>query len=367
MGYYGRGYGNWSPYVPVASRRAAAERERRRLEKQGSKLSPVVIEGRTIAHTFWGQSWCQNLEGYGDFANRLPRGRTYVRNGSVIDLQIAAGEVRALVSGSSIYRVAVQVDPVPGPRWEALCQECASEIDSLVELLQGRFAKGVMERICRQGKGLFPSPRELRFSCSCPDWATVCKHVAAVLYGVGARLDANPELLFTLCQVDSRELVSQAAADVPLTRRGPAAGRVLVDEDLGGLFGVELLEPVAGQKKAAAAPGTRAPKGSKATEAAAAPKTRAPKGRKAAEAAAEPKTRVPKATKAARATASRPTQENMTKVIPALTEAPRPLRPKPARCLYPGCRLTGTVRDEGYCSVHGMMWRDGDIPGPGSR
>src|SRR5271157_640624 len=153
MDYYG-----WRPYVSTAERRRQALRKIQQLRKKGHHVSPVVVEGRTIVKTFWGKAWCENLERYSDFANRLPRGRTYVRNGSVFDLQIAPGEIKALVSGSEIYEVAVKVAPVAKARWRSICQDCAGAIDSLIELLQGRFSKGVMERVCRQKTGLFPSP-----------------------------------------------------------------------------------------------------------------------------------------------------------------------------------------------------------------
>src|SRR5437867_8872234 len=161
----------WRAYVRAAQRRRQAERELGRLRKKGQAVSPVVIEGRTIARTFWGKAWCDNLERYSDYSNRLRRGRTYVRNGSVLDLQIAPGEVKALVSGQEVYRVAVQVSAVPKAPWTAICRDCAGAIDSLVELLQGRFSKGVMERICQPKTGLFPAAAQIRFSCSCPDWA----------------------------------------------------------------------------------------------------------------------------------------------------------------------------------------------------
>src|SRR5512140_266151 len=164
---------DWRPYVSVAERRRNAEREMQRLRKNGHPVSPVVLEGRTIAQTFWGKAWCDNLERYSDFDNRLPRGRTYVRNGSVVDLQIAPGEVKALVSGSSIYKVAIKVSQVPKKHWGSICTDCAGGIDSLVELLQGRFSKGVMERICRQQTGLFPAPAQIELSCSCPDSAAM--------------------------------------------------------------------------------------------------------------------------------------------------------------------------------------------------
>lgn len=242
-------YGDWGfpRYVSVAERRRKAEREMAKRRKQGHNVSPVIIEGRTIARTFWGKAWCENLEGYSDYANRLPRGRTYVRNGSVIDLQIGKGDVEALVSGSEIYRVSVKVTPIGKARWQALCKDCAGGIDSLVELLQGRFSKGVMERICRQNVGLFPSPREIRLACSCPDGAYMCKHVAAVLYGIGARLDNQPELLFRLHQVDQADLIAKASSALPLAKTAPPPSKVLASDDLSAIFGVDM-EPDTGKK-----------------------------------------------------------------------------------------------------------------------
>ncbi len=238
MGFY---YG-WRPYVSVAERRRQAAAEMARLKKKGQPVSPVLVEGRTIVKTFWGKAWCENLERYSDFENRLPRGRTYVRNGSVIDLQIAPGEIKALVSGSEIYKVKVKVAPVAKARWQSICKDCAGAIDSLVELLQGRFSKGVMERVCRQKTGLFPSPDEIQLSCSCPDWADMCKHVAAVLYGIGARLDQQPELIFRLHNVDEKELIARAGTALPQAKKAPAAGKVLGDEDLSAIFGLDIAQ-----------------------------------------------------------------------------------------------------------------------------
>lgn len=233
-------WNEWRPYVSQAQRRRRAAVEMAKLKKKGHPVAPVVLQGRTIASTFWGKAWCDNLEGYSDYDNRLPRGRTYVRNGSVVDLQIAPGEVSARVSGSDLYTVKVDIVPVPKPRWKSICKDCSGGIDSLVELLQGRFSKGVMERICRQRSGLFPAPEEIRFSCSCPDWASMCKHVAAVLYGIGSRLDDKPELLFRLRKVDEKDLLAGAAAGLPISRKKPAAGKVLGAADLSGIFGLDL-------------------------------------------------------------------------------------------------------------------------------
>ncbi|MDH3288204.1 MAG: hypothetical protein OEP48_10855 [Betaproteobacteria bacterium] len=243
----------WKPYVPSAERRRQAARAVARFKKKGATMMPVVLDGRAMAKTFWGKAWCDNLERYSDYSNRLPRGRTYVRNGSVIDLKIAPGELTALVSGSSIYTVRAQITAVPKVRWKAVCADCAGAIDSLVELLQGRFSKGVMERICRQDTGLFPSPKEISFTCSCPDWATMCKHVAAVLYGVGARLDQNPELLFALRKVDHNALVATAGRDLSLGGKGPATGKVLEEAGLAEMFGIELVARTEGPASAGTA------------------------------------------------------------------------------------------------------------------
>jgi len=231
-------FGRWGRYVPVSQRRRQAELERDRQAKIGESASPVILTGRTIARTPWGTAWCAAIESFSDYGNRLPRGRTYVRNGSVIDLQITPGQVVAHVSGSRIYRTTITVAPIAGPVWQKIVRDCAGAIDSLVELLQGRFSKAVMLRMCREKDGLFPESRQIRFDCSCPDGAYMCKHVAAVLYGVGARLDAQPELLFILRQVNVADLLVNAGTRVETS---PAEGeRVLAEDDLSALFGLEL-------------------------------------------------------------------------------------------------------------------------------
>ncbi len=187
----------------------------------------MIIEGRTIANTFWGKAWCENLERYSDFSNRLPRGRTYVRNGSVVDLQIAPGVIRAYVSGSSLYEVELKIVPVAKAHWKSICNDCSGAVDSLV----GAAARAIVQ----SGDGAnLPSaarivsiPAEIRLSCSCPDWADMCKHVAAVLYGIGARFDHQPELLFRLRGVDETELIASAGHGIPLAKQGPLRARFL--------------------------------------------------------------------------------------------------------------------------------------------
>ena len=247
--YYG-----FRPYVSVAERRAKAAREMAKLAKQGKVIQPVRLEGRTIARTFWGKAWCDNLESYMDYANRLPRGRTYVRNGSVVHLEIRSGEIEATVSGSELYKVSINIAPAAKAKWKKLCQECAGAIGSLLELLRGRFSDHVMGIITRKETGLFPAPAEIKLKCSCPDWATMCKHVAAVLYGVGARLDQSPELLFALRSVNHEELITQAASAGDLAGKATAAGTELAESDIGAVFGIEL-----DSQTATPAPATPAP------------------------------------------------------------------------------------------------------------
>jgi len=274
MGY---GYGGWAPYVSVAERRKKAEKAAAKTKKAGADLSPIESSRGAIAKTFWGKAWCNNLEQYSDYANRLPRGRTYVRNGSVIDLKITAGEVRAQVMGSSLYTVDVTVTAVPDKQWQAIGAGCAGSIDSLVELLQGKLSKGVMEHICKLGTGLFPAPKEIKFKCSCPDWASMCKHVAAVLYGVGARLDQQPDLLFSLRRVDAKDLVAQAGAVLPKAKKGPVTSKVLDDSALADVFGIEMVEVAAPKKPAARRSTATTTKATKATKVAKAPKPAAAK------------------------------------------------------------------------------------------
>ncbi len=231
-------YGNFPPYVSVAKRRQKAAKTAAQMAKRGEKVSPIRIEGRTIAKTFWGKGWCDHLESFSDFANRLPRGRTYVRNGSVIHLNVSHGQIEALVQGSSLYKVNIEIKSVADKKWQKVLSDCSGQIDSIVELLQGKLSSGVMKTITDKQNGLFPQPKEISLHCSCPDWAEMCKHVAAVLYGVGARLDKEPELLFKLRNVDHLDLISKASLKAPSKRSAKA--QVIEGEDLSNLFGIEM-------------------------------------------------------------------------------------------------------------------------------
>jgi uncharacterized Zn finger protein len=233
-----RSYDGFPAYVSAAERRRRAARELRALARRGEKPRPIVVEGRELARTFWGKAWCAALESHADLATRLPRGRTYLRSGCVLDLAIARGEIRARVFGTELYEEVVRIAPLGPERWAAVRAACAGRIATVVELLAGRISSAVMEVLSDPDRGIFPETAELELSCSCPDGAWLCKHLAAVLYGVGARLDEEPELLFTLRGVDVEALVAAADAGV-LTRAAPA-GATLSNDRLEEIFGIAL-------------------------------------------------------------------------------------------------------------------------------
>ncbi|MDB4927647.1 MAG: zinc finger domain protein [Myxococcaceae bacterium] len=256
MGYYQE----WPPYVPVAERRRKAAAAMKARAKKGLAVDPVVIEGRTIARSAWGKRWCELLEGQSYFASRIERGRTYARNGSVVHLAVAKGELTAVVSGSELYDVRITVAPLSEAKWKAVRRQCAGQVGSALALLQGKLSDKVMDLIARPETGLIPLASEVKFKCSCPDAATLCKHCAAVLYGVGARLDTKPELLFTLRGVSHLDLVDEAS--VKLTAQ-PAAGSALAADDatLSSIFGIDLGgAPAAKAPPAMAKAVTKAPK-----------------------------------------------------------------------------------------------------------
>jgi len=236
MSFYG-----WRPYVSVAERRAKAKKKIDKLAKQGKKIEPVTNVSAKIANTFWGRAWCEHLEKFSDYENRLPRGRTYVRNGSVCHLSIKEGNIEALVSGSELYNIQISIKPLNAKTWEFVRTQCTGKIGSILELLQGKFSKQVMEIVTDRDKGLFPAPDEIEMSCSCPDWAGMCKHLAAVMYGIGARLDLRPELLFQLRGVDTKDLITADFNPVNIIE-GTGKYHRLTADNLSALFGVEVDE-----------------------------------------------------------------------------------------------------------------------------
>lgn len=250
----------WAPMssFPKAATKTVQQRRAEKaavaLRKQGKVLSPVRVTGRKMATTFWGNAWCTNLESYSDYANRLPRGRTYVRTGAVLDLVIDTGRVTALVQGRDRYDVTIKIAPVEETTWRSVIQVAGQQVGSLMDLLAGDLPDVVIQAITRPQEGLFPHPREIALSCSCPDWATMCKHVAAVMYGIGARLDSDPRLLFKLRRVDASQLVAGTVAEAVRATSLPSQRRFT--GDLASVFGIELETSPA---EAPAAPRPKAP------------------------------------------------------------------------------------------------------------
>jgi len=242
------GYGYWSyaPYVTVAEKKAKAAKKLAALKKK-QNVNPVIIQGHTLARTWWGKAWNQNLERYADYDYRLDRGRSYVRQGAVLDLRIEAGAIKSLVQGSRTapYAITVSIKKLDKNTWQRVSTECAGMLESLPELLSGKFPKPLGDIFMRKDSGLFPAPKEITFTCSCPDWADMCKHVAATLYGIGARLDSNPAIFFALRGVDTGDLVSRSVAthaENMLEKAARKSARVITSDNLSSVFGIDFAE-----------------------------------------------------------------------------------------------------------------------------
>ena len=240
-------YWGYPRYVSVAEKRAKAARKLKQLKKKNPGIQPIVLEGQAIAKTWWGKSWNLNLERYADYSNRIGRGRSYVRHGAVLDLQISAGQVNSLVQGSRTkpYTVTIKIKGITKEIWKNMKAACAGKLDSLPELLSGKFPKALGEVFTAQGRGLFPSPQEIGFDCSCPDWASMCKHVAATLYGIGTRLDDEAGLFFKLRKVKIDDLIQQALKDQSyklLEKAEKMSPGKIAESDLAGMFGIDMEE-----------------------------------------------------------------------------------------------------------------------------
>ena len=245
-------------YVSVGEKRAKASKKLKQLRKKNPDINPILLEGSAIARTWWGKSWNLNLERYADYSNRIERGRSYVRHGAILDLRIDSGKVESLVQGtrSKPYSVNVKIKALNKKVWLDIKAACEGKLDSLQELLAGQFPKALGEIFMAQGKGLFPTPKEIGFSCSCPDWAYMCKHVAATLYGIGARLDEDPELFFKLRKAKIKDLVSQAVEENArkLLKKAEKKTARIIESDLANVFGIDFDEPAKPKKKRAKGP-----------------------------------------------------------------------------------------------------------------
>ncbi len=228
---------DWYPYVSADERKEKAQQAAKKLKRKlGRDLEPVAVKGRTIAATFWGRSWCKNLESYADYDHRIQRGRSYLRSETVLDLQVTEGFVSAYVQGTELYTVEITFKACHPKKWDTLRKACTGKVSSLLDLLSGRLSDDVMNAVIDPDVGLFPARKELTLSCNCLDIAHMCKHVSAVMLGIGARLDQSPELLFKLRQVNVQDLIGAASKDLmPEHTISP------LSEDLSSLFGIDIV------------------------------------------------------------------------------------------------------------------------------
>ncbi|MDR3165715.1 MAG: SWIM zinc finger family protein [Synergistaceae bacterium] len=236
--------GGYFKYIPIGTKCANAQKQLAHLKKKDPDISPIVVEGNKVVTTWWGEAWIDNLEGYADYENRIGRGRSYVKNGLVLDLRISPGLLTSLVSGSrkTPYEVRIEIDPLSPSKWKAIVEQIGRRISNMEDLVRGRFPEELKEIFLRRGEGLFPSPKEIHMSCSCPDWAYMCKHVAAALYGAGTRLDRDPPLFFTLRRVDFSSLLKKSIDEKMnsmLKNAGKKTSRVIDDADVTDLFGLQ--------------------------------------------------------------------------------------------------------------------------------
>ncbi len=238
-------YWGYPKYVSVGQKMAKAEKKLKQLRKKMPDIRPVILTGSSLARTWWAKSWNDNLERYADYDNRIGRGRSYLRHGAVLDLKITPGKVTALVMGSAAnpYEITITIQPVAASQWKTIKKQCQGHLKSLQDLLAGKFPKTLAEIFFTQDQGLFPTPKAIGFQCSCPDSASMCKHVAAALYGIGARFDEDPSLFFTLRGVDTGDLIADAvkgSTDELLNKTRKKTAKVIDDADLANLFGIDM-------------------------------------------------------------------------------------------------------------------------------
>ncbi|KJJ83858.1 zinc finger SWIM domain-containing protein [Candidatus Omnitrophus magneticus] len=244
MGWYG-----FPRYVTLSEKLAKAERSLKQLKKKDPSITPLIVTGTKIVKTWWGKSWIENLKNYADYSNRLGRGRSYIKNGFILDFKIKEGEITSLVQGTrrEPYEIRIKIEPLDNKTWDEIKKHCEGKIESLTELIEGEFPKDLAEIFTRKGQGLFPSPKEIKFGCSCLDWADMCKHVAASLYGVGVKLDTDPKLFFTLRKVEMNDLITEALQNKSknmLKKANKKTSRVIDDSAASKIFDINIDEEI---------------------------------------------------------------------------------------------------------------------------
>ena len=242
----------------------AVQRELTARRKRGENLEPVLPKSsRDLSTTFWGQAWNRNLMAYSDYESRMPRGRSYFRSGKVLGMKVEPGLITSVVAGSRVYDVEIQIARLAEKDWKHLQKRCLGKITDVMDLLAGDLSDDVMREVTDLKTGLFPSSDQIMLSCSCPDWAGMCKHAAATLYAVGSLLDDNPRHLFTLRNVDPQVLIGtlEQLIDALIDTTQPASDRhaALEGMDLGDIFGIAVDTTVPAKPPAKKAPRKKRP------------------------------------------------------------------------------------------------------------
>ena len=230
---------SWHNYDEGEEAKQNVQRQLEKRQAKGEELKQVIApKGKKLASEFWGQAWQRHLEGLADYETRLPRGRSYLRQGNIYNLEIATGRVTAEVAGEHLYEVSIHFTPLTSEKWESIKQACAGQIGSMLDLLGGKIGEGIMRVISDTDHALFPRSKDIRFTCTCPDWADLCKHSAAVLYAIGLEFDREPELFFTLRGVDHHELVTVSGSS--LSQANSADVTVIPDDQIAGIFDIDI-------------------------------------------------------------------------------------------------------------------------------
>lgn len=229
------------PYTTVAELKEKAERTAARLKT----AEPVLPHPHTrkICLTWWGEAWCKNLESYADYDYRLGRGRSYFRANTVVDLKIRGNVVKAKVQGTSKnpYQITITFDSPKPEDIQAITEKLSNRITDIEDLLKGNFPEDLKELFTQKKPGLFPSPNEIHFDCTCFDWADMCKHVAAVMYAIGVKIDDNPGFLFELRGVDMDKFIKAVIKDKVeemLKNVDKKSKRIIKNADVSAIFGL---------------------------------------------------------------------------------------------------------------------------------
>ncbi len=237
----------YKEYESVGDRISKAKKKLKKLQKKDPSINPITIEGKHIANTWWGKAWINNLKYYADYDNRLSRGRSYVKNGLVIHLAIKKSEIEAMVIGTSStpYKIKININKLNENKWKKITELSHKQLHSLSELIDGIFPQELSDIFSNKSEGIFPSTKEMRFDCSCPDWANMCKHVSASLFATGKRLDEDPALIFKLRGVDINDLINKAvekevASISKKSNSTPENKLTLSEKKLGLLFNIKL-------------------------------------------------------------------------------------------------------------------------------